>query len=239
MLIKHATISKTGKRHNNEDALRVLNHPEVEGWTGIACDGLGGHDNGEVASEIVANSIAAYWEEFTTTPDTDEKVKKACDIAFDNINERSKAMNYAEMGTTLVMASIRRNSITIANLGDSRCYLIRPRMGVIFQTIDHTEICGEKEVLNKCFFPFRRSVVKPDIFQTHLMDGDRILICTDGIYKSTTQDNLIKIMREGKTPEDIIQTLDDICEIYGLDNYTAIVAFVSEGQKYPNSVYYT
>ena len=84
MLIKHATISKTGKRHNNEDALRVLNHPEVEGWTGIACDGLGGHDNGEVASEIVANSIAAYWEEFTTTPDTDEKVKKACDIAFDN-----------------------------------------------------------------------------------------------------------------------------------------------------------
>ena len=46
-------------------------------------------------------------------------------------------------------------------------------------------------------------------------------------------------MREGKTPEDIIQTLDDICETYGLDNYTAIVAVVSEGLKYPNSVYYT
>ena len=53
MKIKYATISEKGRRYNNEDAFRVIEHPEKNRWLGIVCDGMGGHSMGEVASETI------------------------------------------------------------------------------------------------------------------------------------------------------------------------------------------
>ena len=60
MKIKYATISKTGRRSNNEDCFNVLEMPEHNRFMGIVCDGMGGHSFGEVASEAVCNAISRY-----------------------------------------------------------------------------------------------------------------------------------------------------------------------------------
>lgn len=78
MKIQYATISKPGRRSNNEDSFNVLEMPEHNRFMGIVCDGIGGHSFGEVASNAVFNAI----------------------------NQKSYDLSHAEMGTTMVMASI-------------------------------------------------------------------------------------------------------------------------------------
>ena len=112
MKIKYATISKTGRRSNNEDCFNVLEMPEHNRFMGIVCDGMGGHSFGEVASRAACKAI----------------------------NQKSYDLSHAEMGTTMVMASIEGYKATIAHVGDSRCYLLRQGEGLLCQTEDHVRI---------------------------------------------------------------------------------------------------
>lgn len=123
--IKYAKISKTGKRSNNEDAVKVITTPDEPRWMGIVCDGMGGHAMGEIASETAIETIARYWQETTSQPDTEEKVRKACHEASAALDSKSQTLHNVQMGTTMVMASIEGTTLTIAHIGDSRCYLRR------------------------------------------------------------------------------------------------------------------
>lgn len=113
MGIKYATISKTGRRHNNEDTFKVIDTPENNRFMGIVCDGMGGHSFGETASETVCNAIADFWEKHSTTPDRDSKVKLACKKASCAIDQKAYELHHAEMGTTMVMISIENDIATI------------------------------------------------------------------------------------------------------------------------------
>ena len=126
--IQYATISETGKRQKNEDAFRMVSMANGNRWLAFVCDGMGGHANGEIASKIVADSIVDYWEKTEDEIDSKDKVDKACRKARVALDECSFAMEHVKMGTTMVMASIEGDSVTIAHLGDSRCYLTRVPM---------------------------------------------------------------------------------------------------------------
>lgn len=140
MKIKYATISKTGRRSNNEDCFNILEMPEHNRFMSIVCDGMGGHSFGEVASEAVCDAISKYWLDNTDTPDSDQKVVMACKKACNAINQKSYDLSHAEMGTTMVMVSIEGDKATIAHVGDSRCYLQRQGEGLLYQTEDHVRI---------------------------------------------------------------------------------------------------
>ena len=58
--IQYASISETGKRQKNEDAFRIVGMADGNRWLAVVCDGMGGHDKGEVASETVADAIVDY-----------------------------------------------------------------------------------------------------------------------------------------------------------------------------------
>ena len=125
MKIKYTTISKTGRRSNNEDCFNVLEMPEHNRFMGIVCDGMGGHSFGEVASEAVCDAISKYWLDNTDTPDSDKKVVMTCKKACNAVNQKSYDLSHAEMDTTMVMASIEGDKATIAHVSDSRCYLLK------------------------------------------------------------------------------------------------------------------
>lgn len=78
MKIRHATISKIGRRRNNEDAFKVIDLPENNRFMGIVCDGMGGHSFGEIASDTVCNTIADFWMKHINMHDNDSKVYHAC-----------------------------------------------------------------------------------------------------------------------------------------------------------------
>ena len=151
MRTSFATISRQGARSNNEDYLLVMDRPEAKRLTGIVCDGMGGHSCGEVASMMVCNCIAHYWEQHTALPDSPEKVLEACREASAAMDRKAAEEGIAEMGTTLVMASIEADSVTIAHVGDSRCYVQRPGDGLIYQTEDHTANVNGRHMLMLIF----------------------------------------------------------------------------------------
>ena len=223
MKIHYAAISETGKRRSNEDAFRIVNVDDGNRWLAVVCDGMGGHAMGEVASETVSNAIVDYWKKHTDEPDSEEKVKRVCSKTRVAIDERSFSMGHVEMGTTMVMVSIGGDTVTIAHVGDSRCYLQRRDEGVLYQTKDHVRLDYGWEVIDRCFFSYRDDAAVPDIVQFKLQAGDRILLCSDGLYKSMAPDILLARMMDDKPLADILDVYGFMCEKQGDDNYTAVL----------------
>ena len=223
MKIRYATISKTGRKHNNEDAYKVIDMPQNNRFMGIVCDGMGGHSFGETASETVCKTISDFWKKYIGKPDCDLKVKLACKKASCAIDQKSFELHHAEMGTTMVMVSIENDVATIAHIGDSRCYVQRPGDGLLYQTKDHIRLDFGWEVVAKCFFSYRPEVAVPDIRQIKLQTGGRILLCSDGLYKSMAPDILQARMMDDKPLEEILDVYDFLCKKQGDDNYTAIL----------------
>lgn len=223
MNISYATLSQTGKRTNNEDVYRVMDLRDRDRWMGIVCDGMGGHAMGEVASETVAGVIFDFWKLHADEPDTEEKLREACRQAAEALNERSDFFKQVEMGTTMVMASLENDTLTIAHTGDSRCYFQRPGEGVLYQTKDHTELSFGWEIVSKCFFSYRPEAALPDRAQFKVKSRDRLLLCSDGLYKSMAPDILRERMMDDKTPAEILDVFDFLSDKFGDDNYTAIL----------------
>lgn len=228
MKIHYATISETGRRRNNEDSFRTVNIKDGNRWLGVVCDGMGGHAMGEVASETVSNAIVDYWKKHANKSDSREKMEDICRKARVALDEQSYSMGHVEMGTTMVMASIEGSKVTIAHVGDSRCYLQRPDEGLLYQTKDHVRIDFGWEVVARCFFSYRPEIAVPDVVQYELLPGDRLLLCSDGLYKSMASDILLARMMDDKPLADILDVYDYLCEKQGDDNYTAILIEIVE-----------
>lgn len=247
MKIRYATISKEGRRSNNEDFFVVMDQQERGRFWGIVCDGMGGHACGEVASETVAHAVSAYWERHAEERDSEDKVVEACQEATRAIEQKAREVGQAEMGatmdtgttmkpgatmepgkmkemgTTMVMASIEGDIVTIAHVGDSRCYLQRPGQGVVYQTQDHVRLSFGYEIVARCFFSSHPEEAIADVVQLPVCSGDRILLCSDGVHKSMEPEDLEARMMEEKSLEEILHGFDLSCWKYGDDNYTAIL----------------
>ena len=224
MKINYAVISKVGRRTNNEDAVRVVEYPDGEHWLGVVCDGMGGHSMGEVAAESVADAVCNYWL-CCDDNDSEAKVAAACRAASEKLVARSSGLNDIQMGTTLVMASIKGSTITVAHCGDSRCYLMRGREA-IYQTADHVDMHFGWESVTRCFFSRNPDAAVADVKQFEIESGDRVLLCSDGLYKSIAPEILKARIMDDKSPEEILDVFDFLCEKNGDDNYTAILAVV-------------
>lgn len=226
--LDYAIISETGRRSNNEDAFRIVDLEDGCRWLAVVCDGMGGHDMGEVASETVSNAIVDYWKEHTGESDSENKINEACNFAMSKLNSKASELGRCEMGTTMVMASIEGNKVTIAHVGDSRCYLQRPDKGVLYQTKDHVCIDFGWEVVTRCFFSYCPEVAMPDVVQYELQAGDRLLLCSDGLYKSMAPDILLSEMMDNKPLAEILDVYSSFCEKQGDDNYTTVLIEMME-----------
>lgn len=225
MRIRYTTFSEAGKRRANQDVCRFIENPENNNSLMVVCDGMGGHSMGDVAAETVCNAICEYWNSNTHTKDSETKVIEACKAASDALCKRSRVVRPIEMGTTMVMASVEGNIVTIAHCGDSRCYLLRDGE-VVYQTQDHADPHWGSEVVTRCFFSMNPEVAAPEVARFEVQPGDRIFLCSDGVYKAMAPQILTARLQDEKALEEVVDVIKFMCEKYSTDNYTGILAVV-------------
>lgn len=147
-------IHELGQRANQEDNI----YPQLGRATAadrlfLVCDGMGGHERGEVASSIVCQAIPQYFQQAGISPDkglSDDDLRNAIEYAFLQL-DRADDGAMKKMGTTLTLLYMHRAGVTCAHIGDSRIYHIRsissPKIGeagrglnggLLFQSRDHS-----------------------------------------------------------------------------------------------------
>ncbi len=206
--------SDIGERENNEDFYTFCE--TVNGNLFIVCDGMGGIDFGEIASETATISVKDFINsEWKNNPY--KLLEDACIFANNEIIQKSKEKNINPIpGTTIVIGLLRDNKFYYAHAGDSRIYLTTGKK--IFRlTEDHSYIANlikkgklsEKDshkhpernkITNALgvFSNFSPEVCKEPIIPT---DGNNILLCTDGLSSFVSDKEIIEILSKKTSVE--------------------------------------
>lgn len=188
--------------------MRMLNEDNW-GWTRltdgvelfVVADGMGGHDAGEVASQLAVETISRVAKEridVTPRPSVDE-IENILDEAFQTANNTIKGNaeeRGSDMGTTLVACMVIDDAVALcANVGDSRGYLIRASTlhqitrdhSLVARMVEQNRLTPEEARNHPHSNILLRTVgternVEIDIFRVELEAGDRILLCSDGLW---------------------------------------------------------
>lgn len=225
-------------RKNNEDACFVIPGHDVY----IVADGVGGNNSGEVASRTAVSEIAEFINEndLSCCDDTDaifESLSKAVSIANDKIYQMGmESVENRGMATTVVMVYIRGLDAYVANVGDSRAYLMRKgrlkqltndhtyvnelvRKGVITQ--DEAEHHKQKNVITKALGA--EYFVEPDFYKIGLNKNDIIMLCSDGLYGEVNDAQIIESMNNMDNMNDVCADLvEKAIRAGGRDNITVV-----------------
>jgi len=223
--IKYASFSECGVRTNNEDYIQTVANTVDDRNLFVVCDGMGGHDMGEIASQVVGSTICEYWEKASSNNDIESVLREAFKQASEALDAKADMLNQVEMGTTMVLAAINGNELTIAHAGDSRAYFLRPDDGVIYQTKDHLAHSVWGDSIDHSFFSYQRDKANVEIRQFDLQAGDRIFLCTDGVPTIIVPDILTRRSMADKSPEDVADIIQFFCEKFSKDNYSGILIY--------------
>lgn len=238
--MKAYTVTDIGKvRSENQDCVRFVSPTGANYNVLVLCDGMGGAKSGSVASEIALNSfvgrVRAQITDMKKGDVLEEIVVKAAEHANEQVYNCSLTDNkYEGMGTTLVAAVVKGVSCCIVNVGDSRAYLISK--GTITQiTSDHSfvedmvkrgSITREqarnhprKNVITRALGI--EETVECDVFSPTFRKNDILLLCTDGLSNTLTDEEILEIVERNKTLTDIGRELLDLTLARGApDNVT-------------------
>ncbi|MCX7952909.1 MAG: protein phosphatase 2C domain-containing protein [Deltaproteobacteria bacterium] len=237
-LLLPAAITDTGyERDLNEDRYCVLETKLGIFWAVL--DGLGGVSGGEVAAQIAMDAFLREVANCTEKDDPEEVLIKAIREANRIIILRRQNPNFAGMGTTLVAALITPNRLYIANVGDSRAYLIKDD-DITQLTVDHTLVQQyvdmgkllasealshpESHVLTKCLGSDHR--LTPDLFSFGIYQNsgyDTLVLCTDGLYSMLTEKELADIVRSHSPQTAVVKLVELVKNRGGFDNITVAV----------------
>ena len=222
--IRYASFSEAGVRRDNEDYCKVVTDPENDRYLFVVCDGMGGHAMGEVASQVVCEAICNYWQQSLFDNGIENVLKEAFKEASKALDAKADVLKHVEMGTTMVLAAIDGNHLTIAHAGDSRAYLLQNGKAT-FQSQDHVDHSVWGDFIDRSFFSYQRDKADVEMHQFELEPGDRILLCTDGVCQFIAPDILTRRSMDDKSPEDVIDVILFLCEKFSKDNYSAILVY--------------
>ena len=224
--IKYAAFSEAGIRRDNEDYCKVVEDSKNNRYLFVVCDGMGGHAMGEVASRVVCESICDYWQRASFECDVENVLEAAFQETSKALDAKADILNHVEMGTTMVLAAIHGDKLTIAHCGDSRCYFLRQNVGVVYHTQDHVNHSVFGDFINRSFFSYHSDKADVEIRQFGLQSGDRVFLCSDGISTYVDPGILSERVMDEKSPEEILDVIAFLCENgRSQDNYTGILVF--------------
>lgn len=218
-------------RDHNEDSLIII--PPLF----AVADGMGGHEAGEIASEITVNTLA----ELAPSHLDAEGLTAAAEAANYNVMKAPRqGIGRDGMGTTLTAAMLEGERLLIAQVGDSRAYLLHK--GHLQQiTRDHSlmadlieagQITPEEARVHPNRSVITRAIgsdihMRPDIYELNVDAGDRILLCSDGLSSMISNNAIESIMRRQSDAQHCADELVTAAlENGGADNVTVVVADV-------------
>lgn len=254
-----AAASDIGEvREQNEDHVLIgdLDHGDhleitgAEPWTSkgergplmIVCDGMGGVEGGEVASELAARVI---WREMQTTPDTGDPevfarlLRRATRIANHEVHTTAKKEpGLKGMGTTVSAGAIVGEKLVVATVGDSRAYILR--RGALVQVTRDQSLSSallaaghDQEMAERAGSAILQALgvgddVEPSLSIVELRRGDRVLLCSDGLHGLVGDQALALLMAPAHTLAEAVKLLVTAARAAGgSDNITAVVADVA------------
>lgn len=210
-------------------------------------DGVGGQRAGEVASQTAAETIE---EAFThNSPDgaSMEHIRRAIDFANRDVFELAESdPAYKTMATTVALIHLDGNQVTVAHVGDSRVYRLED--GRFYrETVDHTDLNDDiraGRTTNRSVEPASRNVinralgvesgVEVEIKSIHAGEGARFLLCSDGIYRHLSDEEIARVLAEHKDPQRAADELKRIVHQRGADdNLTAVVVQMGRARQTP------
>lgn len=222
-------------REHNEDSLTVL--PPLF----AVADGMGGHEAGEVASEITINTLNDLAPQ---SADAETLARAVVAANLNVIKAPSQGVGREGMGTTLTAAILEKERLVIAQVGDSRAYLLHN--GSLQQlTRDHSLMAdmieaGQLTEAEARVHPNRSVITRaigsdphmqPDLYELNVETGDRLLLCSDGICGMIEDHEIASIMRQAPSAQSCAdQLVEAALAAGGFDNATAVVVDV-EGFK--------
>lgn len=218
----------TGRvRAANEDDYLLL-APEAEGGAVLLCavaDGLGGNAGGAEASRSALRGLAAA---LLAAPVSN--VREAVESAFRGASLRVAEQaaivpGLADMGTTLVAAAFARGRVVVAHVGDSRAYLLRN--GTMKRLTQDHAAAGDRNQLTRCLGGGSPDQ-QPDVSDVDVRAGDRILLCSDGVWGYVDDARLrdALALRDPRAAAERLVALS--IEAGGADNATAVVVEVRD-----------
>jgi len=222
-------------RAENEDCLFAPG--EGGGFFAVVADGMGGHNAGEVASRIAVDTIISAFEDKKPEMISKKDIKLALSLANKNVwKDAEKNVSRRGMGSTVTLAVFRDGQALIGHVGDSRAYLFRGNTlsqitkdhSYVQMLLDNGYIKPEEAANHPQKNIITRAVgtetdVDAEVYLVDTREGDVLLLCTDGLNVSVTDDKIKKIIKKdvSKAAERLIKAaLDD----GGRDNITVVVA---------------
>ncbi|MHA6191773.1 protein-serine/threonine phosphatase PrpC [Bacillus subtilis] len=228
------------RQHNEDDAGIFKGKDEF--ILAVVADGMGGHLAGDVASKMAVKAMGEKWNEAETIPTAPSECEKWLIEQILSVN--SKIYDHAQaheecqgMGTTIVCALFTGKTVSVAHIGDSRCYLLQD--GDFVQvTEDHSlvnelvrtgEISREdaehhprKNVLTKALGTDQS--VSIDTRSFDIEPGDKLLLCSDGLTNKVEGTELKDILQSDSAPQEKVNLLvDKANQNGGEDNITAVL----------------
>ncbi|PPT09899.1 putative protein phosphatase [Geitlerinema sp. FC II] len=218
----------------------------------VLCDGMGGHDGGDVASaiasETVIETLSRQWNDGLPSETAIRDAIDRANQAIYDLNDEQSRHGSGRMGTTLVMLLVDGDRAAVAHVGDSRLYRLTVRGGLQLLTIDHE--VGQQAIrqgidpadaysrpeayqLTQALGPRDNAAVRPDVRFLNLSENTLFLLASDGL----TDNNLVEahwethlkpFLREPSNLDAAAEKLIDLAnDRNGRDNITAVLVRVS------------
>ncbi|MFN2281516.1 MAG: PP2C family protein-serine/threonine phosphatase [Anaerolineales bacterium] len=243
-------LSPGKQRTHNEDAFFTLttmfsyNESELPFGLYVVADGMGGHKNGEIASELAIRTVVGtilneiYTPLMGLNPEPGElSIREVFYNGIEKANAEIITNSYGG-GTTLTAILVIGDQMTIAHVGDSRVYSVDTGGNMEALTRDHSLVkrlqeLGQITPEEAAVHPQRNVLYRalgqgepfePEIISTARPETGSLLVCSDGLWSIIGQDGLTTIFKSGVSPQDRCDRLIDAAnDAGGPDNISAIV----------------
>ena len=241
-------IHELGKRANQEDCIYPIEGKATENdRLFLLCDGMGGHEHGEAASQSICKSLSSFLLQHAVVSEglEDKLLSDALAYAYEELDKLAIVGDTRQMGTTLTLLYFHSNGCTAAHIGDSRIYHLRPSSHtILYKSRDHSlvyDLCqaGEltyeemktfpqKNVITRAMIAGDRNHPKPDVIHiSDIQPGDYFYICSDGMLEQMEDEELLDVFSANVSDEEKRQML--ISETSdNKDNHSAYIVHIKE-----------